>query len=668
MNAVELWRTLQAARRFGREFLGSLYERMLMARVLEEKILDARGWHERGLRRIYYGIGQEAGPVAVAALLQKEDYLIPAYRGIAHVIAKGMPSQRVMAELLGRSAGPLRGLGNPGSFTDIEWGIFPNTDTLGTNFAVALGMGQGALHKNDDRIVCTFFGDGASTRSPLYGSLNASAIWHLPVLWVCENNRYSLATRYEATSETSVVEKARAFGLRAMNVYGNSIGKILPIAADLIDYVRAEKKPALLELETYRIVPASEADPYAYKNEKEWNAWKAQDPLKIFSEALAASRVFSPKELEEIRERVEREARRINGAALREPVLEEREIRAAYAVRERGNAAAPNLPVRPRSQKSFVAALRDALSHEMEKDPSLCVFGEDVASYGGRRGVTRGLLEAFGPRRVIDTPLNEELFVGMAIGAAQAGLRPVAEFSHAAFLMLAASDIHRMGFWDRVNLGKFKLPIVLRAAFGSGYEEYGEELALSAVSAFLNWKGIRMVAPSDAFQAKGLLTAALRSDTPTIFLEHRLLYKTEAAVPENEYVLPLGRGMITRPGNDVTVIAYGYLTHLAREAAEELQRKGGPDVEVVDLVSLKPLDAPLITASASKTKRVLILDEEPAGTAGLSAALFTLIKTAVPEARISFLGAEETPLPFGKRALAFLPDTEKIIAALTADF
>lgn len=175
--------------------------------------------------------------------------------------------------------------------------------------------------------------------------------------------------------------------------------------------------------------------------------------------------------------------------------------------------------------------------------------------------------------------------------------------------------------------------------------------------------GIRMVMPSNAYQAKGLLTAALRADFPIIFFEHRMLYKKETLVPDEDYVLPLDRGVITREGSGVSILAYGYLTELAGEAAKELAREG-IDVEVVDLVSLKPLDKELIIASARKTKKVLILDEEPVGEAGLYATIYTLITSVMPGVTIAGLGAEPIPLPFGERAKWFLPDIPKIKASL----
>lgn len=672
MRFRDVFQAFGAAQKFKKNGLRGLHEKLILSREIERKILDVVGW-DRGAKRVYYGIGQEAGPVAIGDLLTAVDYLVPAYRGVAHVIGKGMAPERVLAELLAKSGGPLDGLGNPGTFTDLDLGIFPNSDTLGNNFGAAIGLGLEAERHDDHRLVAAFFGEGASTRSPFYGALNLSSLWNLPILWVCENNKYCLATRYEQMSKTGITEKAEAFGVRAIRADGNSVPGVILAARNLIDYVRREKKPALLELETYRMVRASpeDGDTYWYRNEKEYESWQARDPIALFEAQLVMLHLATRKELEKTTQRIQLEVARLADKILARPALEAGDIRRRYVplmarAENVGTVHAPPASERPK-KITIVEALRQAMDEEMARDERIILLGQEVGFYGGRRGASQGLEKRYGKARVIDAPLNEELYAGIAIGAAQAGLRPIIEFSHAAFLMLAASDVHRMGFWDIINLGKFSLPIVIRAQFGSGYDEYGEELSLSPVSALLNWKGMRMVAPSNAFQAKGLLKSALRADAPVIFFEHRLIYKKEEKIPEGEYTLPLDRGAVAREGRDATILAYGYLTALALEAAHALAREGR-DIEIVDLISLKPLDEELILRSAGKTKNVLILDEEPVGRAGLSAALRLLVSSSVPEATIRELGADPLPLPFGTHAKAFLPDVQKIMDALENGF
>ena len=471
------------SREVGRERLAKLYRKLLTARLLELKMLDIRGW-DKGIKRIYYGIGQEAGPIAVADLLGDQDYLVPAYRGVAHVVGRGMSPEKIIAEILGKSGGPLEGLGNPGNFTDSGLNVFPNCDAIGNNFGVAVGMGLNAV-RDRDAIVALFFGDGAATRSPFYGALNLSVLWNLPILWVCENNKYCLATWYDQMSKTGIAEKAAKFGTKSEIVDGNNIVKIFQRAQRLVSYIRKERKPALLELDTYRITRSSEADTYWYRDKKEWQAWKERDPVKFYEEILALSGLFSYRELEDIRREVQELVERQAKIALEMPVHDAETIRNIYRFdnsKVDTDKSPTNYFIHPSVEKTerFITctdALKEALWEEMEREPSILLIGEDVGFYGGRRGVTRGFLEKFGRARVLDTPLNEELFAGIALGAAQTGLRPVVEFSHAAFLLTAASDIHRLGFWDVINLFRFKLPIVIRASFGSGYDEYGEELA-----------------------------------------------------------------------------------------------------------------------------------------------------------------------------------------------
>lgn len=669
-DIVDAWRI---ARKFGTKRLLNLYKKILLARNIESRVEEEYEKIRKAgneVRFLVYATGQEAGPVAVCDLLKKEDYLIPAYRGVAAVVGKGMAPMKIIAEVLSRSGGPLKGISNAGSFTEPSPGIFPNSDILGNNFGTAVGMGLAIAGQSNGHIVTIFFGDGASTRSTFYGALNLSALWDLPIFWVCENNKYSLATRYDSSSRTGIAEKARAFGIRSEVIDGNNAVKIFLKAEELINYVRKERKPAFLELDTYRIARGSFVeDTVRYIDEKERRAWMARDSILLFKKTILQSGLFSNCELDEVENEVEKVLEKEMAAALETPPLSVNEIRALFQQNDRSKTETPSpaavLPEASDGDKiTMVEALRQALGEEMGKNERIVVFGTDVGFYGGRKGVTDGLLQRFGKRRVIDTPINEELFVAIAIGLAQAGFRPVAEFAHASFLTLAASDIHRSGFWETINHGMFTVPIVIRAVSGGGYEVYGEELGFSPISAFLNWKGIRMAAPSNAFQAKGLLKSALCSDSPIIFFEHRRLYKDAHWVPRLDYALPLDKGVIARSGKDASILAYGYLTRLALRASEVLASDFGIQTEIVDLVSLKPLDKELIISSVKKTKKALILDEEPAHSAGLFSVLYTLIKKDLPEAKIIGLGGEDVPLPFSALAKEFLPDVQKIVQAV----
>ncbi|MFY9462435.1 MAG: transketolase C-terminal domain-containing protein [Candidatus Sungiibacteriota bacterium] len=302
-------------------------------------------------------------------------------------------------------------------------------------------------------------------------------------------------------------------------------------------------------------------------------------------------------------------------------------------------------------------ALNESFFEEMERNERILILGEDIGSFGGRSKVTKGLLKKFGKERVRDTPLNEELFVSIAIGAAQAGLRPVVEFAHGTLLTLATSDIFRMGIWRWICADRFSLPIVIRVKVGG---MAGPELATSLLSVFINLMGITIVAPSTPYQAKGLLKFSLRSNKPIIFLENVWLYPKTGNVPSDDYLYPIGVGEFRKKGKDVSIITYSALNDLAGEVAEELTRER-ISVEILDLVSLKPLDLEKIIETAQKTKKVIILGDEPTGPGGLFAHIYIHIKERLPDTTIRFFGTKQLPMLYSPWHKYVMPEPEELI-------
>ena len=307
------------------------------------------------------------------------------------------------------------------------------------------------------------------------------------------------------------------------------------------------------------------------------------------------------------------------------------------------------------------ATINETLREEMERDASIVLIGEDIATIGGRGGVTAGLRKTFGKDRVIQTPLVEELLLGIAIGVAQSGLRPVVEFGHANFLMLAWSDVYKMGIWRRLSANKISLPIVVRMKFGA-YLKYGAELTGPFISSLQSVLGIKIVVPSRPADAKGLLRQALRTDRPVLFLEHAKLYGNIGPVSDDRHFSPLDEAVIRRSGTDLSIISYGYLLAEAEKAARTLAAEG-VSVEVIDLVSLKPLDQKTLIESAQKTKKIIVFDEETQG-GGLFPFIFTIIKRSVPDARVESVGSRPVPLPFGPAENFILPQSDDLMKAL----
>jgi len=295
---------------------------------------------------------------------------------------------------------------------------------------------------------------------------------------------------------------------------------------------------------------------------------------------------------------------------------------------------------------SMVEALREALAEEMRRDPAVIVMGEDVGVLGGVYKVTDGLLKEFGPERVRDTPISEEGFVGAAIGAAATGLRPVVEIMYSDFLANCMSQI--VNFAAKMHYssgGQVRVPLVIRTMVGHG-RGHGGDHSQVPIPWFMNVPGLRLVVPATPRDAKGLLKTAIRGDSPVLFFEPHLLYRTKGPVPEEDYALPFGRADIKRRGDDVTVVAISAMVPRAVEVHERL-RDEGISVEVVDPMTLNPLDIDTIVESVKRTNRLVTVEYSPK-TGGIGAEIAALVVEKAfdyLDAPIVRVAAPDVPVP-----------------------
>ena len=320
-------------------------------------------------------------------------------------------------------------------------------------------------------------------------------------------------------------------------------------------------------------------------------------------------------------------------------------------------------------EMTYRDALNLALKEEMRRDPTVVTWGEDVALYEGSFKVTRGLLAEFGEERVKDTPISENTIVGVAVGAAMGGLRPVAELMTVNFALLAMDQlINHMTKIRYMFGGQTHLPMVIRAPGGGG-SQLAAQHSQSLETYFMHAPGMHVAVPATPADAKGLLKSAIRDDNPVVFLEHELLYNSKGEVPDDpEFLVPFGKCDIKREGKDVTIVAYSRMTVLALQAAAELEKEG-ISCEVVDLRTLKPLDSDTFVASARKTGRAVVV-EECWRTAGLGGHLASLIYEGcfdalrAPVARVSGL---DVPMPYSRKLEKLcIPQVEEIVAAVKA--
>ena len=298
---------------------------------------------------------------------------------------------------------------------------------------------------------------------------------------------------------------------------------------------------------------------------------------------------------------------------------------------------------------TYRQAINQALREEMQRDPTVFIMGEDVAFYGGSFKVTDGLLAEFGDKRVIDTPIAEGAIVGMAVGAAMVGLRPIVELMTVNFALLAMDQIVNHAAKIRYMFGgKVKVPLVIRAPGGGG-QQLAAQHSQSLESYFLHCPGLKVVCPAFPDDAKGLLKEAIRDDDPVMFLEHEALYGSKGEVPEKTYTTPIGKAKVISAGKDVTIITYSRMVLLALEAAQDLEKEGIA-TEIIDLRSLNPLDLKIITNSVKKTGRVVVLEEDwkTGGVGGEISSLIVENCFDYLDAPIKRVAGKDVPMPYAK--------------------
>lgn len=315
---------------------------------------------------------------------------------------------------------------------------------------------------------------------------------------------------------------------------------------------------------------------------------------------------------------------------------------------------------------TYLEAIREAMTQEMLRDEDVFLIGEDIGVYGGAFGVSRGMIEQFGPERILDTPISEAAIAGAATGAALMGMRPIVEIMFMDFLTISMNQLVNQAAKIHFMFGgKASVPLVIRTPAGSGTGAAAQH-SQSLEAWFVNVPGFKVVAPATPADAKGLLVAAIRDNNPVLFVEHKLLYRAKGDVPEALYTTPLGQAAVKRSGTHLTIISYSIMTARALEAAEQLAGEN-IEVEVVDLRTLKPLDKTTIIQSVMKTERALIVHEAPL-TGGFGGEVAAVIAGSEAfdrlDAPIGRLAGKDTPIPYNRNLeRASVPQVEDIVKA-----
>ncbi len=647
--------------------LESQYFDLCRIRCFDERVMEL--FHQGIVKGTAHScVGQEAVAVGGCAALREDDFIVSHHRGHGHCIARGADLTRMAAELMGRDTGYCRGLGGSMHIAALDRGILGANGIVGAGIGLGAGAALSAQVRRSGQVCLVFFGDGAANEGIFHEALNLASLWRLPVVYLCENNGFGLST---AMAHSTAVERlsmrAAAYSMPGETVDGNDVLAVEDAVQRAVDRARAGGGPSLIEALTWRWGDHSmRSNLPRYRDKDDEARWRAErDPL-ARTAVLLGERQVRPDHLEALRARAQGA---VDDALTAAQTAPEPTLETLHAL---VLAPHPDLPDEPGTagemrQLSYVDAIREAIDGEMARDERVIVIGEDVGRIGGIFGCTRGLIDRYGPQRLLDTPISENAIGNVAVGAAITGLRPVAEIQIFDFVTLMMDAIVNQAAKFRTMLGGVPtVPVVFRGPQGGGIR-LGAQHSQSLEAWFCHVPGLVVLAPSTPYDAKGLLAAAIRDDNPVVFLEHKLLYaQSKGPVPEAPYAIPIGRADIKRPGTDATVVATMAMVAPALAAARALARSG-IEVEVIDPRTLRPLDSETILASVRKTNHLVVVHEGWTKW-GFGAEVSAMVMEQAfdwLDAPVLRVGMPDVPMPYNDALeRAVIPDQAAITAAI----
>jgi 2-oxoisovalerate dehydrogenase E1 component len=635
-----------------------------------KRLVPYEGYEFRGSTHL--SVGQEAAQTGAIAGLTRDDYIAVHHRAHGHCISKGlfayynMSEQelkdilstasenqfdtsrydslidavtnyhlyRMIAEVLGKEAGYCRGRGGGMHIADFSVGHLGANAIVGGGFPIATGAALAAHLLDEQRVVLCAIGDGAMNNGVAHESMNFATMAQfergLPIIFFVENNQYGMTGQQkgEVTDIEYLSQRGAGYNAESMHaetICGMNILTVRESVAHARDLCLKGEGPVLIEANTYRYWGHNFKDKGAsYRTDEESQAWQEHDPVEWYTrEVIDNGLIEEDKARKQFDDIVENwKQLTLLAAKSRYPDVKDMYV-GLYAGTNTNDIddkyKTTNILKKPRriprdSEGKILArhAVAEALLEEMMRDRRVMVWGEDVAAYGGAYNATLGISETFGPKRIFNTPISEATIVGTGVGAAMAGVRPIVELMYIDFILMAMDQVGNQAAKTRYMFGgQTDIPVVIRTTIGGG-KGYAGQHAQSLESVVTQFPGLKVVAPSNAYDLKGLLKTAIRDNDPVCVIEHQWVYLEKAVVPEDEEVLvPLGKARIARPGKDLSIVSYSHVVNWAMEAADILEKEDGLSVEIVDCRSLVPLDIDTISASVKKTGQAAVITQAP---------------------------------------------------------
>jgi len=630
------------------ETLLKLYSAMLKPRLIEEKMLILL--RQGKISKWFSGIGQEAISVGVTSVLNKEEYILPMHRNLGVFTTREIPLYRLFSQWQGKANGFTKGRDRSFHFGTQEFNIVGMISHLGPQFGLADGIALGNLLKDNKQVCAVFTGDGGTSEGDIHEALNVASVWSLPVLFCIENNGYGLSTPVsEQFNCEHLADRGKGYGMESYIIDGNNILEVYTKVNALVEDMRVNPRPVLLEFKTFRMRGHEEASGTKYVPQDLMDAWAIKDPIENFKQFLENEGVLNNTIEESLRAQFKQEINDNLTLAFDEPAIEvdlNKELSDVFQPHEyqhvEKNSETENI--------RLVDAISNGLRQSMEKHDDLVIMGQDVAEYGGVFKITDGFVEAFGKDRVRNTPICESAIISAAYGLSVSGIKSVMEMQFADFVSSGFNPIVNLLAKSHYRWGQ-NADVVVRMPCGAGVGA-GPFHSQTNEAWFTTVPGLKVVYPAFPADAKGLLATSIEDPNPVMFFEHKAIYRSVYQdVPTDYYTIPLGKASILKEGTDITIISFGAGVHWALDT---LEKNPNISADLIDLRSLVPLDKEAIFNSVKKTGKAIILQEDNefgAFGSDLSALIMENCFEALdgPVRRVSSI---ETPIPF-------LPTLEK---------
>lgn len=660
-----------------KEDLKKWYYLMTLGRALDEKapayLLQSLGWSYHAPYAGHDGIQLAIGQV----FNHKEDFLFPYYRDMLTALSAGMTAEEIILNGISKATDPGSGGRHMSNhFAKPEWHIENISSATGTHDLHAVGVARAMVYYGQKGVAITSHGESATSEGFVYESINGASTERLPVIFVIQDNGYGISVpKNEQTANRKVADNFSGFkNLKIIHCNGKDVFDSMNAMTTAKEYALTTRNPVIVQANCVRIGSHSNSDKQTlYRDDNELAYVKAADPLYKFRRMLLRYKRFTEAELEKIEEEAKKEQNAAHRKALTAPEPTAESIY-EYVLPEpyQPQKYKDGIQNQEGEKKTMVTALNDTLKAEFRHNPDTFIWGQDVANKekGGVFNVTKGMQQEFGDKRVFSAPIAEDYIVGTANG--------MCRFDPKIHVVIEGAEFADY-FWPAVEQyvectheywrsnGKFTPNITLRLASG-GYIGGGLYHSQNIEGALTTLPGARIVCPSFADDAAGLLRTSMRTKGFTLFLEPKALYNSvdAATVVPDDFEVPFGKARIRREGNDLSIITYGNTTHLCLKAAERLAGENGWSVEVIDIRSLIPLDKETIFASVRKTSKVLVVHEDKVFS-GFGAEIAAIIGTEMfryLDAPIQRVGSTFTPVGFNPvLEQAILPNEEKIFKA-----